>query len=356
MTRKKYKMGKPKKIKKALKATPLPPYKKPVRVGFTCVRNEEKSIAGWIKQADYFCEEVYVIIDPDTTDKTLDIIHDLPYNVNILYQDKSLGDSDDGGLGPRRMLTMHMEQNKFVEKYIKMDEWFLSIDCDERFHPHDYYRIIRELKLAQLHGFDTLQHRRLIEPCNIDLGQLKIIQNQFYYDPKSEKNGKRAEGMFIINWPNASRPSRFQKRTKHWFHNPEPHGGYYGRLYPFVSMFGLYHFHRMKYEQILPISERDGLSSMTHMLREYDGMIPLLPCHYQMADWSDLANLTVMERGDISYPAPFGVLKNDYVEYSNKLVLRINKNFDKICGKRMEMLKSKKIFIDPKTVIQKPKL
>ena len=351
MTRKKYKMGKPKKIKKALKATPLPPYKKPIRVGFACVRNEEKSITGWVKQAEYFCEEVYVILDPETTDKTLGILQNSHKNVNILYQDKSLGDSDDSGLGPRHMLTMHMEQNKFVEKYIKKDEWFLSIDCDERFHPHDYYRIIRELKLAQLHGFDHLQHRRLIEPCNIDLGQLKIVANRFFYDPNSKKNGKRAEGLFMVNWPDFSRPARFQKRTKHWFHSPHPHGGFYGRLYPFISMFPLYHFHKLKYETILPNSDRDRLSSTRVMLREHDGMLPLLPCHHQMADWSDMINLTVMERGDISYPAPFGVIKNDYVEYSNNLILRINKNFDKLYGKRMDMLKSKKIFIDHKTVI-----
>lgn len=352
MGRKKYKMGKTKKINGGLKSTPLPPYKKPIRVGFACVRNEEKCIEGWIKQADYFCEEVYVIIDPDTSDKTLDIIHQLPYSVNILYQDKSLGDSDDSGIGPRRMLTMHMEQNNFVDKYIKMDEWFLSIDCDERFHPHDYYRIIKELKIAKLHGFDLLRHRRLIEPCDVDLGQIKMTDSRFFYNPKLKKNGKVAKGMFMVDWPDFSRPARFQKRTQHWFHHPDPHGGFYGRLYPFISMFPLYHFHKLKYNQILPTSDRDSMSSARFLLRDNDGMIPLLPFHHQMDDWSDLINLTVGKRGDIMYPAPLGVLKNDFIEYSNSVSKKIAKSFDINNKERMKWIKKMdKEFLDPKNYV-----
>ena len=87
------------------------------------------------------------------------------------------------------------------------------------------------------------------------------MNSKFYYDPEAEENGKRADGMFMVNWPDFSRPARFQKRTKHWHHHPEPHGGFYGRLYPFTSMFPLYHFHKLKYNKIMPSSERDSLSS-----------------------------------------------------------------------------------------------
>lgn len=293
--------------------------KKALHIGFTCARNEEQAIVGWIKQADFFCEELHIILDPDTTDKTLERIENQPIDVTVSYQDKSLGDSDDGGLGPKRELTMHMEQNKFVKKYIKKDEWFLSIDVDERFHPHDYYRISNEIQFAKLHDFDTLMHRRLLEPCNVDLGRLKYIRGKFFYDPFAEENGKHADSMFAVEWPDMARPVRIQKKTQHWHHGHQPHGGYNGRLYHFISAFPLWHFHKLKYKEILPTSERDKLSSTYSLLDNNNDMIPLVPLTHQITDWRDLGMLEIGRYGDIKYPSILSTMSDDGLTYSKKL-------------------------------------
>ncbi len=320
--------------------------KKAVRIGFSCIRNEEQAIAGWAKMMDYFCEEVYVILDPDTSDKTLDILLTLPYDIKISYQDKSLGDSDDGGLGPKHELTMHIEQNNFVKKNIKIGEWFLSIDCDERYHPHDWYRIMNELKFAELHDFDTLMSRRLIEPCDIDLGQLKYIHGQFYYDPDTEKNGKRAESMFAVKWPDMARPVRFQKRTQHWYHGIQPHGGYKGRLYNMASAFPLWHFHKLKYQEILPTSERDELSSTYKLMDVNDGMIPLIPITHQMSDWRDLYMLEVGKYGDIKYPSILSTIKADGVNYSKSLSRRMHEDNNRRINEKRKWVNNNKELLE----------
>lgn len=312
--------------------------KKSVKVGFACMRNEEQSVVGWIKQADYFCEEVHIILDPDTTDKTLELIENQPIDVTVSYQDKSLGDSDDGGLGPKQELTMHMEQNKFVKKHIKVGEWFMSLDADERFHPHDYYRLNNEIQFAKLHDFDTLMHRRLIEPVNIDIGQLKYVNGEFYYDPNTEKNDKQIESMFTVNWPDWSRPARFQRKTQYWYHSPNPHGGFKGRLYNMISAFPLWHFHKLKYGQILPTSERDELSSTYGLMNDNHGMIPLIPLTHQMSDWRDLGMLEIGKYGDIKYPSILSTIKSDGVKYSKGLSKRMHDN-----NNRME--KNKRMWV-----------
>jgi len=324
--------------------------KKSVKIGFACMRNEEQSVLGWIKQADYFCEELHIILDPDTTDKTLELIKGQPIDVTVSYQDKSLGDSDDGGLGPKHELTMHIEQNNFVKKHIKVGEWFMSLDADERFHPHDYYRISNEIQFAKLHDFDQLMHRRLLEPLNIDLGQLKYVSGVFYYDPNAKKNDKIVESMFTVKWPDWSRPTRFQKKTQYWHHSHKPHGGFLGRFYPFVSAFPLWHFHKLKYGEIMPTSERDMMSSTARLLDDNNDMIPLIPMTHQISDWRDLSMLEFGRYGDIKYPAILSTIKNDGVQYSKGLSKRIHetnnrmeKNKRKWVNDNQELLKNNKL-------------
>ena len=58
--------------------------KKTVKIGLACIRNEEQAITGWAKQMEYFCEEIHALVDPDTNDKTLEIIESLCFNNSVL--------------------------------------------------------------------------------------------------------------------------------------------------------------------------------------------------------------------------------------------------------------------------------
>ena len=51
------------------------------------------------KESLFFCEKVVCIIDPETTDKTESILRKEFPQIIIEYQDRSLGDSDDGHQG-----------------------------------------------------------------------------------------------------------------------------------------------------------------------------------------------------------------------------------------------------------------
>jgi hypothetical protein len=106
---------------------------KPIRVGFTTVLNEEMCIRGWIKTVSFFCEEVYVLIDPKTEDKTIDIILEEFPKVKILYQ-------ADFNLGPE-LANWHANQNNFIDLNIKDNEWFMFFDADERIEPKDFQEI-----------------------------------------------------------------------------------------------------------------------------------------------------------------------------------------------------------------------
>ena len=299
--------------------------KKTVKIGLACIRNEEQAITGWVKQMEYFCEEIHALVDPDTNDKTLEIIESLPYDITVSFQDKSLGDSDDGGLGPKQELSMHIAENNFVKKYIKVGEWFLTMAADERFHPHDYYRIHNEVEFAKLHNFDSLTHRRLLEPLNIDKGQLKYFANNYFYDPNAKKTGEIIESMFAVKWPDISRPMRFHRRTQHWAHNLKPHGGYGGTLYPCYSAFPLWHFHKLKYNEIMPTSERDGVSMfVANLLENNADMIPLVPITHQMSDWRDLAMLEFGRYGDVKYPAILSNISGVGVSNSRRINKKIH--------------------------------
>lgn len=299
--------------------------KKTVKVGLACIRNEEDTIIGWAKQMNYFCEEIHAIVDPETSDKTLEILDDLPYDITISYQDKSIGDSDESKLGPKQELTMHMEETNFVRKHIPVGEWFLSIAADERYHPHDYYRIHNEIQFAKIHEFDCLRHRRTLEPLHIDLGQLKWYGSAYYFDPNAEKIGKQIDSMFTVNWPDIQRPIRFHKRTQHWKHNDKPHSGYGGLLYPCTSAFPLWHFHKLKYNQIMPTSERDAIGKFIHSLLDNNAdMIPLIPMTHQMSDWRDLVMLEVGKYGDVKYPAILSNISGDGVTNSKRISKKIH--------------------------------
>lgn len=325
-SKKKYKMdrhGLKKRVK--IKSKKKFVAKKTVKIGFACIRNEEQAISGWAKQMEYFCEEIHAIIDPDTNDKTIEIIDNLPYDITISYQDKSLGDSDENGLGPKQELTMHMEETKFVRKHIPVGEWFLSIAADERFHPHDYYRIHNEVEFAKLHEFDCLSHSRLLEPLNIDLGQLRWYAGRYFFDPNAKKNGKIIESMFTVKWPDISKPMRFHKRTQYWKHNDKPHSGYSGVLYPCYSAFPLWHFHKLKYDEILPTSERDAVGKfMYRLLDDNADMVPLNPMTHQMSDWRDLGMLEIGKYGDVKYPAILSNISGVGVNNSKRISKKIH--------------------------------
>lgn len=67
---------------------------KPLKYGFCSIWNEEKCIRGWAKQLLALCEHVTAIVDPNTTDHTVNILKSEFPEVEILWQDRTLGDTD----------------------------------------------------------------------------------------------------------------------------------------------------------------------------------------------------------------------------------------------------------------------
>jgi hypothetical protein len=169
---------------------------KPLDWAIRTVRNEAECILGWAKQALYFCDKVVAIIDPDTTDKTEELLRTYYPEVLILWQDRSMGDSDNQTKGKTGALIAHVNLEYWVNKLVADGEWFYQCAPDERFNPTQWpaiaeeIRMVRRLGLAQGIFYTTMHNFYPDETHCIDYYSQSFVQwGTYRYFEVWEKDG-----------------------------------------------------------------------------------------------------------------------------------------------------------------------
>jgi len=114
-------------------------------------RNEAEDIRGWVKTAQYFAKKQVVVIDPASTDTTEQILTKEFPSVQILWQDRYLGDSDNKILGKDRVMICHKNLEKTVNELMTDGEWVLLLAPDERFDPTQWNAIAQMVKTVKRH-------------------------------------------------------------------------------------------------------------------------------------------------------------------------------------------------------------
>lgn len=230
-----------------------------IDVGFTTVLNEEECIRGWIKQALFFCKEVYILLDPTSTDDTKRIIQEEFPQVHLKYQDRTLGDADRNT--PGKVAIWHQNQNEFVKK-IPNGSWFMFYDCDERFDPRYYaqmYECIQQAQKANSEGlYTTVKYEH-------------IMSEDYVVDFNATINQ-------MIFW----------KKTKYTERQTDAHGGW---LVPHTAIpmtFPFYHYSRIK-ENKKPFVWYDEIESSDYFqMQKRFGHINYSRINCTFRNWRDL--------------------------------------------------------------------
>lgn len=178
---------------------------KPIDIGLQCIWNEAPIIRGWAKTMLYFCKKVYALLDPNTNDGTEKILRKEFPEIEIIYQDLSLGDSNDYiGKGKEGKMTTHMNVNYYLPKLAKEGQWILYLAADERFRPEHWKRLADEIQYAKKMNRKGLVHYKFYE---------------FYFNNKTCANLINSDGRSYAN------KVRFIQYDKRWKHIAGSHTG-----------------------------------------------------------------------------------------------------------------------------------
>lgn len=235
-----------------------------IDVGLHCLMNEEKNVRGWAKLMLFYCKKVYAIIDPTTSDKTEEILrNDFP-EINILYQDRSMGDSDYDIEGPQKSLIMHNNLTYFMNVLVQPDEWVMFLAADERFHPDHLFPIKFAIKVAQETKRDGIITSKMYE----------FYTKDDYVD--FERIGPTAQVKFF-------------KKPKTWLLNPQPHSN--RSFFPQNGLkldYPMYHYpnHRMNNKITNCWVYQGNNNSYTKLIHRF-GMIPTKKCPRLIQNWAD---------------------------------------------------------------------
>ena len=121
--------------------------KKVIEWAIRAIRNEAEDILGWCQQALYFCEHVVVMVDPKSYDNTYKLIRNTYPQIDLLWQNRDLGDSDNKTQGKTGVLIAHKNMEWAVNHYVKDGEWVYKGAPDERFNPKRWHLIAEEIQL-----------------------------------------------------------------------------------------------------------------------------------------------------------------------------------------------------------------
>ena len=237
--------------------------KKLIDVGIQAIRNEAEDIRGWAKTMLFFCKKVYAIIDPDSTDATESILKTEFPEINILYQDKSLGDSDDGHQGEKGELSCHYAVEYWVNKLVKKNQWFLWLSPDERISPLDWDIVYHHIYAAQKQNYDSLWFTHLV---------------QYYPDEQHEID------FSSIMSPEQNNIFRFQKRFEYWGKNKPAHSGLGSGVPRFRYKCDIPFFH---YNWVKTTRKAFGLWRDQQELRN----LPVKKTRYITTGWRDYTGL-----------------------------------------------------------------
>lgn len=203
---------------------------KPVEWAIRTVRNEAEDIVGYIRQADYFCEKIVILVDPESWDNTYDIIKYRFPKVILLRQDRTLGDSDNNKKGPEGNLIAHLNQEWAVNRYVKDGQWVMKSAPDERFDPKRWKILAEEIRTVRRLGMAK--------------GIMFTTMHNFYPD-----DSHCIDFYSGGNWGSYSYIQFFEK-SGHWVKGGPPHSGSSLPFRLWWSLEPFYHYNFIKKTRI----------------------------------------------------------------------------------------------------------
>lgn len=201
-------------------------------IGYAPLLDEADCLEGWIKNIRLYCEEIYCLYDPRSTDNTLNLLEgyvekykDSECPVYIWVQDPNRGDSYRGHIGPKKEMCYRANVNVFLEEKVPMDSWSMWLAADERLNPHELDRCNEFLLYADYMGLDSLVFD--IYDCFPDINHYAN-----YY--AIYKRGLWHRKMV--------------RRTPQYKYNLTPHSGYFGGDKKLQTKLQFFHFGHIKKE------------------------------------------------------------------------------------------------------------
>ncbi len=126
-------------------------------------RNEAEDIVGAVKEGLIFAQNVWVIVDPDSTDDTLKILKETfgsNERVHVEFQIKKDYMQDDSHPGKFKdgegCIAVHWNMSFWVNRIVREGEWFHFIAPDERYAPKDYLEVCFHVRRAMQLGFESV--------------------------------------------------------------------------------------------------------------------------------------------------------------------------------------------------------
>ena len=227
-----------------------------------CARNEAEDIRGWAKTCLYFAEHVICCVDPASTDNTAEILQKEFPEVQLIYQNRTLGDSDNEIQGKDKILIAHKNLEFIVNEFVKEDEWVLMLAPDERFDPCDWYGIAEMVKFIR-----TTPYHGISFPSIHTFAPGDGSQCIDYYD-------HFAWGQLI--------QLKFMRMKGYWHKGGPPHSGHDIPDPFFTTAYPMYHYCWLKRSRKAYQTWRDQTAFAQY---------PLYYCPNPMIDWRDLGDV-----------------------------------------------------------------
>ena len=126
-------------------------------------RNEAEDILGAVKEGLHFADDAWCIVDPATTDSTLQILKEqfgVNPRVHVELQIKKDFMQDDSYAGKFKdgegCIAVHWNMTHWINKIVPEGEWFHFIAPDERYAPQDYANVAYQVKCAILCDYESV--------------------------------------------------------------------------------------------------------------------------------------------------------------------------------------------------------
>lgn len=227
-----------------------------------CARNEAEDIRGWAKTMLYFADHVICCVDPTTTDATVEILHTEFPTIQIIYQNRTLGDSDNEIQGDDKVLIAHKNLEFIINEFVKEGEWVLMQAPDERFDPADWYNIAEMVRFVR-----TTPYQGISFPSIHTFAPGDATRCIDYYAK--------------FKWGNLIQ-LKFMQKHGYWHKGGPPHSGYDVPDPLYISPFPLYHYCWLKQSRTAYQTWRDQ-TQYAHY--------PLYACPNPMVDWRNLEDV-----------------------------------------------------------------
>ena len=153
--------------------------KKPIKIGYGLIENDEVLIRSWARLMDRFCEKVIAMIDPKSSDNSLKILkEECPFvEIHILEEREYIFD---------------------LWESIPVGDWFMRIDPYWRIHWSQVEFVEFELQFAFVNGFDSLRHEILYEPVQVIMSQLVAQDGRWWVDLTAPTNGMKIDNIYSV--------------------------------------------------------------------------------------------------------------------------------------------------------------